>query len=234
MAKTVTLLELRTRVRFEGDFENSIPIDDDRLNEVINSQIDTLWNLLLRYRGDAYAKEQSPAPTTTIGSEVVTLAADFYKLQQVEILDGGNYVRLKPHSPLDRGALSATSLTPRRLRYRFQAAAAGNGPVLRLVPQPTAVWTLRVTYMPSATELVADGDTFDGVAGFEDMVIALSVAKLKMRESMPSGEWQALVNKLTSDITADAGGIDDGTPFTLGTTERIDDEDDGIFGLWGF
>lgn len=229
MAKTVTFLELRTRVRFLGDFEDSIPIDDTRLGEVVNSSIGKVWNLLLRYRGDAYEKEQTPAPATAIGIDYITLAADFYRLVQVEVLDGSNYVRLDAHKTLDRGALSQNAVSPRDLRYRFSATVnpVAASPVVRLVPTPTAVWPLRITYLPSFADLVVDADTFDGVNGFEDLVIAQAVKLLKMRESMPMGEWEGEVQKLEREITGEAGDLDSGTPFTLGSSPRyMVDEDD--------
>lgn len=231
MADTVTLALLSERVRFRSGLNSSTKLTPTRLTEEVNAAIKRLWTLLLQHRADAYVKEQSPAPTTTAGSTIVTLAADFYRLMMVEILEGSEYTKMHPHNLQERGLLERMTATPRNLRYRFQAATTGNGPVLRLAPVPVAVHTLRISYLPSFTDLALDADTFDGVAGYEDLVIADAVAVIKGRESMPgASHWQGVADALRKEITTASSNIDTGTPFSLaGRSRAMDDLDDEWF-----
>src|SRR5262245_28709322 len=170
MADNVTLSALRDEIRFLGDFENSRVVTDTRLNARINNAIKALWDLLLLHRPDTYVKEQTPAPTSTPGSNVLALAADFYRLRCVEVLVGANYFPVRTHNLRDAWRLErAGGAQPRGLRYRIQPGGAPAATALRLAPTPQAVYTFRVHYLPAFADLVADGDTFDGVNGYDDL-----------------------------------------------------------------
>lgn len=220
MSVTVTLSTLRARTRFLGDFENSRVISDVRLDEVLNANLRKVWDLLLRHRPDPYITEQSGPPATVANVATVALAANFYRLREVEVLDGGDYYKLRPVNVGEAWRFSTASAAPRGLRYRPQGAN------LVLVPTPPAVYTLRIYYFPAFTALVNPGDTFDGVNGYEDLVIARSIVDLKMRESMPAGEWSQRVVDLTREIMEAASDLDAGEPFYLsGTGPEGADED---------
>lgn len=220
MTVNVTLLTLRTRTRFLGDFENSRVISDTRLNEVINANIRKVWDLLLRHRPEPYITEQSGPPVTVANTATVALASNFYRLRGVQVLDGGNYFKLQPVNVSEAWRFNTAAAAPRGFRYRIQGAN------LVLVPTPTAVYTLRVYYFPAFTALSADIDTFDGVNGYEDLVIARSIVDLKLRESMPAGEWSQRALELGREVTEAASDLDAGEPFYLSGTgaEGIDED----------
>lgn len=220
MSVTVTLAQLRTRVRFEGDFENSRVISDARLDEVINAAIRKVWDLLLRHRPDPYITEQAGPPATVANVATVALAANFYRLRQVEILDSGEYSKLRPVNVSEAYRFGRSSAAPRGFRYRLQGAN------LVLVPTPTAVHTLKIYYLPAFTALVLAADTFDGINGYEDLVIARSICTLKRRECQPMGEFAQQVVDLTREIVEAASDLDAGEPFYLsGTGPEGADED---------
>lgn len=222
MAVNVTLDQMRTRVRFLGDFENSRVISDARLDEVINANLRKVYDLLLRHRPEPYITEQSGPPVTVANSPNVALASNFYRLREVEVYDGGNYYKLRPVNLSEAWRFNAPAAAPRGFRYRVQGAN------LVLVPTPTAVYTLRVYYFPAFTALASGSSAFDGVNGHEDLVIARSVVDLKMRESMPAGEWSQRVLALTKEVMEAAGEVDSGDPFWLSGTGPEGIEED----LW--
>lgn len=225
MPKTVTFAELKTRVRFLGDFENSRVISDARLGEVVNASVESLWDLLLRHRPDAYVVEAALVPTVP-GSNSIALPASFYRLRLVEVQDGTKYRRLHPHNLSEAWRIEGDGTSsPRRMRYRIQ------GGVLRLAPTPTAVFQIRVHYLPVATTLVADGDTLDSVNGYEDLIIADAIVQLKLRESMPFGEWEARADKLRAEIIEASSDLDAGEAFLL--SGGVDTYEDDDLDAWG-
>lgn len=205
MAVSVTLDTLRNRVRFLGDFENSRIVTDERLDEIINANVRKVWDLLLRHRPEQYITEQSGNPATAANDATVTLAADFYRLRKVEWLDGSRYRRLRP---INVSVAHRWSTAGSPCGYRIQ------GNELVIVPTPNAVYSLRIYYLPAFAALVEDDDEFDGINGYEDLVIALSIVDLKLRESMPFGEWMGRAEKLTRELI-DAAELDAGEPFLL-------------------
>jgi hypothetical protein len=70
--------------------------------------------------------------------------------------------------------------------YRLRASQ------LEFLPVPTGAVTARLQYVPVFTDLVADGDTFDGINGWEKMV-ALGVAmEMRTIEKRPSSDLAGL------------------------------------------
>lgn len=227
MADNVTLSALRDEVRFLGDFENSRVVTDTRLNARINNAIKGLWDLLLLHRADAYVKEQNPAPTSTPGSNILALPADFYRLRCVEVLVGSDYFPVRTHNLRDAWRIERRGAgQPRGLRYRIQGAT------LRLAPTPTQVYTFRVHYLPVFADLVADGDTFDGINGYDDLVVWSVIADLKRREGTNPAEAEGKVAALTKPIITAMTDID-AEPFSLaGGRDLVDDFEDDADEWW--
>ena len=208
MAKNVTLTQLIDRVRFQGDLENSAVMSDARITTVINAAIEGVWDLLLETRPDNYITTATLA--TVAGSESVTLPSDFFKLRLVEVYDGALYRPLRPHNVSEAWRYQTSAATPSRLTYRIETGT------LRIVPTPTQIWTLRVRYFKAATDLVSGSDTLDGVNGYEDLVIAQAIAKLRGgREGMDTSWWDREVAKLTEAVRNSASPLDVGEPFAL-------------------
>lgn len=208
MAKTITLAQLIERVRFQGDLENSRVASDARITEIVNRGIEGVWDLLLDTRPEQYIT--TTTLTTTPGSDSVALPADFYRLRLVEIFDGSLYRPLKPHNVSEAWRYQLGASTPARMTYRVESDT------LRILPVPTQAWTLRVRYHKPATDLVSGADTFDGVNGYEDLVIARSIALLRGgREGMDSTWWDQEAARLEADVRRSATPLDAGEPFAL-------------------
>src|SRR5262245_18687897 len=218
MSSTVTLAQLRASVRDLGGFDNSRRVTDAKLNESINEAIRDTFRTLAKERPDEYITLQQTA--TVAGSDTVALAADFLRLVNVEISDSatGDYRQLHRVSP--REAYRFTASNPWTLRYRRQGAN------LKLVPAPTAVYPLRVWYIPHPALLALDADTFDGISGYESLVIASAIYKRQLRENMPDlDRWLREMQRLKAEIATDAED-DDAEPFYLSGTGPSDPDDD--------
>jgi hypothetical protein len=208
--KTATLITMRDRVRFLGDFPNSRRITDAVITAELNNAIEDTWNILTRARPDYYTKEQ--APSTVAGVATVALAPDFYKLRKVEINVGADRPLKMSAINLNETHRISSSGLPRW--YRLQ------GSNLTLYPTPAAVYAMRVFYLPIFADLVNDADTFDGINGFEEHAIIGAVYKIKIREQMPAEEWFRELQRLEKDARSNSSDLDEGQPFYLSGGER--------------
>lgn len=207
MPRNVTLSTFRTDLRFETGFDNSRVFSDTRLNAYVNDAIADVWDMLLDARPDYYVAEHSVV--TVIGTSTVALASDHYRIRAVRVLIGGypfpvHPVNLTEAWRFERGVASA-----RNWRYRQQGSS------LRIVPTPAEVATLRVYYLPYAPTLSADGDTWDGISGYERLVVLLAKRGMFARERMPTGDLDREIDEETKKIRAAAGDLDAGQAFYL-------------------
>jgi hypothetical protein len=218
VAKTSTLAEMRDRVRFLGDFPNSRKFTPAIIDREVNNAVEDTWNVLITARPDYYTLEQ--LVTSVAGTDSVALAGDFFRLRKVEMRDGARWRPLLRVELNHAHRFSDTQGRP--THYRLQ------GTTVKLYRTPDGAYDLRVFYMPCKSTLVADGDTFDGINGFEEHAVVGAVVKLKMREGMPAEEWVGERRRLEQDVRSHADNMDSGQPFYLSGSQRGELADD-----WG-
>ena len=205
MARTRTLAEMRTDIRNRGDYANSAVFTDPILTDFINSAIAEAYELIASASESYYVT--SATVTTTAGQDYVALPSTVFKVSRVDLLIGGTYVKQRKfdlHSFVDDADLTEQYM------YRVQGAN------LYLMPTPTvSTDTLKVWYTPYATKLAADGDTFDGVNGFEELVIQLALYRCDQRDRRPTGERLQEIARLMERVRKNAEGRDSSEPFYL-------------------
>lgn len=216
MPRTLTLAEMRTSVRIRGSYENSADITDTVLTEYLNDGLSETWDMFVQKNDDRYAITTSNTTYAALAASVA-LPSNFYKMRKVEILDGTLWRRLH-EIELDSTHLKVT-VTGRAYRYREVAST------LVLYPTPTAAETIRITYFPCFAKLVADGDTFDGVSGFEELPIKIALKHCYMRQDLGYSEVQDDIVRLKARVLA---GLDarNAEPFYILPTPRSADEED--------
>lgn len=226
MARTITLANLRTGIRRRGDWENSTAITDPVLDDVINSAIAEVWDVLIDRWADYYITRSNL--TATAGVEAITLPTTFYKLRKVELLWSGTVdtpqARYVNVPPVDLKAAHLPTYGSRAYRYRIAGAS------LYLSPFPPQAETMRLWFIPYATVLTADGDTFDGINGYEELAMAVAHRRLLVREDLPTNEVDAEVARLIARVRSDADSRDAAEPFYLDPRgprrDYIDEEDE--------
>lgn len=181
MALTQTLLQLRTRLRELTDTENDTHLSDAELTSYINSAITYAYDLLVAGSPSDYFMKTTTFPTV-VGSDSYTLPTDFYKLRALYVLEQpGLYRPLMPCQEEELVELWA----------------------------PTAVATLRMDYIPCATPLALDGDTFDGINGWEELVLQQAAIDVKNKREEDSVQHfrkrQDLEKRITRMTYRDAG-----------------------------
>lgn len=158
MALTQTLLQLRTRLRELTDTENDTHLSNAELTSYINSAITGTYDLLVASQPSDYFMTTTTFPTV-VGSDSYPLPADFYKLRALYVLEQpGLYRPLMPCQEEELVELWA----------------------------PTAVATLRMDYIPCATPLALDADTFDGINGWEELVLQTAAIDVKNKREEDS------------------------------------------------
>jgi hypothetical protein len=203
MASNVTLASLRTQVRQRADMENTTFVTDAELTTYINSAIQELYDTLVYKMEDYY----------TISGNIVTdgvtdtynLPSDFYKLIGVDYLFAGNIQPMEKFNFQDRHRYKYNA---QLLRYRILK----NSIVFK--PLPSAQ-TITIWYAPSFTALVADGDTFDGINGWEDIVITDCAIKCLLKEESDVSILLAEKAGLMERIEKVANNRDMGRPETV-------------------
>lgn len=185
MPRNVTLLDLRTRVRQRANMENSTFVTDSEVSSLVNEGIAGLYNLLVQARGqEYYAADTSIA--TVANQSVYDLPADFYQLLDITALISSETYKLKRYQMADIARLSQPGVTsPATLpqyRIRGQFNTTTNVVQLQILPLPTQVYTISIYYVPAPVLLAADGDTCDGIAGFEEWVVLDAAIRCLQKE----------------------------------------------------
>lgn len=155
MAKTVALSVLRTRVREEANMEGSGFISDAELNRKINRSLESLYDLLIRAHGDEYYNS-SDSVTLVSGTNSYALPATFYKLTAATfVVNGTREIPLKKMTADQASNINYSSL-------------------------PSG--TVKLYFAPAFVDLSADGDTFDGINGFEEWAVLDAAIKCLDKE----------------------------------------------------
>jgi len=211
MARTRTLTQLISDVRVEGDYNRSTVFTDAILTRWINQAIAKVYNLLAAQDPDLYATEGSLS--TVAAQDYVALPSDFYKLLRLDIeTSSGTYSRLFKYALVEENNyqdIISSATTESRYRYHVQASK------LKLKPTPTVVDTLRIVYVPSVTDLVSGLDTFDGINGYEDLVVQYVLLRCDLREEKPIGERAQVIQQYESAILSAEDARDEAEPHLL-------------------
>lgn len=213
---TITLANLRTRARDRANMENSGFVSDSIFNTYINYAISNLRDIVASKVGEDYFATSSSSTLTT-GQETVALPTDFYKLLWVEIqVDGTNYQKI------NRFEVSELPATPLgitfpwiALKYRLRADN------LWITPSPWAAGkTLRMWYVPLATDLSADSDTLNGYNGWDEYVVLMAARKALVKEEQDVSDIDRELLVMNERIEAMSPNRDQAQPMRVYDNER--------------
>lgn len=180
---TVTLQELRDRVRDRSDSDNGGPVSDSQIDTRINEAIRHVYGELLKVRGDEYFSKDTTL-VTVAGSDSVDLPADFLKVspEGVHWITGTSVnILLHAYSPNESqlqlaGAGWTYHPAGANIRYRIR------GTKLRFVPTPTAAYNIKFNYLPVPPTLVDNSDTWEAYFGCDEAIVWLAAAYCLAKE----------------------------------------------------
>jgi len=186
------LSQLRDDVVFHADLPTpttTTHITTANLTDLVNAGIAEMYNEALKVAGpEAYLT--STTITTLANVTTYSLPADFLRLISVELMyDTNNIVPLHEFTDEERPILlsSASGWDGSPRKYQLQGKSAiglSVGSIIELLPKPVAGKVVTVRYQMFPARLVADGDTVDGFAGFEDYAVMYATRRCLMRKGL--------------------------------------------------
>jgi hypothetical protein len=215
MSKNVTLLTMRTRARQRADQENSGFITDPELNYLLNVSCAELYDLLVSAYDDEYFSTTQDISTVS-GTESYALSSTFYKLLGVDlVLSSSQISPMKKFTFGERSQYKSALFNAQGSDSFCYRLNAGN---ILLSPIPSSVRTVRVTYVPAMTTLALDGDTFDGINGWEEYAIIDAAIKMKIKEDSGIQELVYEKNSILARIKSMRHNRDAGDPARITNT----------------
>lgn len=181
MARTVTLGELVTALEQRADIENDQHFSHAEKVGLINEGLTDLYDeLVTAAPPDYYLKDYA---WTTIDSQAsYTLPADFFKIRRVQVVEQAQRKRsLLQMQPDERIIMVA----------------------------PLGGCQMALEYIPACAKLVDDADEFDGVNGWQELVVLWATDKVYRKKRLPIGElaseYQAILGRIRANAYQDPG-----------------------------
>ncbi len=179
---TVGNINLECRQR--ANKENSQFYTDQEMTSMISQSYKRLYDKIVTAYGDDYYVATPYTYTTGQNEQLYPLPVDFYKLLLAEVAlnpqDPNSFVTLKQFNFRQKNLYNYpnqyTMYGITNLRYRL------NGNNLMIVPQTQAGQTIRIWYAPRPNQLINQTDIIDGIAGWEEYVVADVCIKMLAKE----------------------------------------------------
>ena len=168
MSGSVTLLQLRDSAKDRSDMTGSTRVPDPQWNEYINKSKDRLYDLLIAaYDSEYYTI--SALINVVANIDTYALPSDFYKTVLLEcIVDTFHSYPLKKFNfGSKNNAVYPTNFNRYGNYIRYREVKDN----IIFHPVPIVNSTLKLWYIPLATNLVADGDLLKGFNGWEEYII---------------------------------------------------------------
>lgn len=228
MARTVTLLQLKTQSRLRADKVGSSFIQDSELVGYINNSACELYDLLVgAYGNDYFLKSNS---FSTVGqTESYNLPTDFYKMTGLDyLISSDNVLTLRPYQFNERNKY--------RIGTYWNAIIGAAGPrykinqsTISLLPVPDGVYNLKLWYVPACPTLALDTDTFDGINGWEEFIIIDAAIKMLQKEESDTSLLEKQKIMIMGRINQMAENRDAGQSFRITDVSNLDGNNRGYF-----
>lgn len=174
-----------TEVRRLGGFETTDQanafITDAEIESRGNANLRKVYLALVRARGANYYRANWDFPTE-VGVSTYTIDAEMLEALSMSRLCGDRWMPLFDFQESERHDFQDwpyDDFSRLDFAWRFQL----RGDNLEIAPTPQIIETLRLNYVPSYTDItIAGGESFDGVAGFQEWAIWETVAELQQKD----------------------------------------------------
>lgn len=218
MASNVTLLQVRTEVRQRTHYENSGFVTDTELNGWINRSAKELYDLLVT-TFEAY--NLSNADSAIASGNTFAVPADFYKLLGVD------YIVALPDQLQALPRIGWQERNGSRYGYDLR------GSNVHILPYSWAAGrTFRLSYVPVLATLAADGDSFDGIDGYEEYVILDVCLKILAKAERDGTSFAQAKAAMKERIQASAHNRDAGEPPHVADVRQQQGQGVLIGGRW--
>ena len=202
MARTVTLGELATRVRYEADLVNNQFVTDAMLYQFISDSYAVLYNKLLRADPERYMREQTPTLDSAGEFEV---PADYYgtiALDWSESANSGIYTTVPRLFGIEANAFdhdNSSSGVPTGWHPRYNNTDPTTT-IIRVLPLPDSRYVLRHKYTVAPAEIATSTDVVDGIAGWEEFIVLEAAITCRVREESATGPLERRLARYQDEL----------------------------------
>lgn len=209
--RTVTVLHQAFLTR--GGFANSTVWTLPNFLEVLNTAVAEVWQLLADSWGDYFLYEDA-STSTVAGTDTYAVPANFWRLRLLEVSRSEVAAADQRYVPLVRAGMEKLNrlrrLSGDPFAYQLRGVLVTGVPTPKLVlgPIPNVVRKIRITYIPTAPTFTAGADVFDGIVGYEKLVLELCLYDAYKRSKMPVTECLQEIARLTENLKASAPNRD--------------------------
>lgn len=224
MPRTRTLAEMRLDARQLADKENDDHVQTTELTRWVNQSLAELWSLI--FTGDPDRYMQITDITTVSNTFRYDLPTDFLSVRSVERMSdtlANIGVRIRPFRLQERSHYVEpwwNGLRYTNVRYRVDGGGVdGTEARLHFTPDPGNN-TYRLYYAQQPQDLVADGDVFDGVAGWEEWIALDCAIKMLVKEESDPTALQMRQQRVELRINHMATLRDTGGEGTIADVKR--------------
>lgn len=222
---TVTLAELKKRVREHADMVDSDFVSDEsgdsELTRFIQQSYRKLYNKVVETFSDWYAED--PLEFTISSGNSYTLPDNFYKLSGVDFkVNNGKWVALQPFNFARRNMERTGLRWSPRIRYRLR------GRKLLFIPTDDCEGDYRVWFIAKPTIPVDDTDEIEGENGWDEYVVLDAAIKCLLKEESDARGLMALRDEVYESIIINASTADEGGSETI-TDVHAEEYDEDLY-----
>jgi hypothetical protein len=212
VALTQTRAQIRANVRRFTDTGGTNALvrhPDTDLNEYIDRALGSLHRALSEYMPDQRLLGTSPV-SLAASTATYPLPADFESLISVDLSANGAKVWLVSYEMHERPSLTTpdTTYTGTPFTYRLR------GSNIEYLPTPASAYTSVLWYVPTPTQLSADGSTYDTINRLDDYLIgyASQFIAVKDKNAMLLDMCKGLYGEIKDQISMVARSRDRNSP----------------------
>jgi hypothetical protein len=230
MARTVTVSEIENMVRLRADLDGDF-VTSGEFIQLISSAYTELYDMLVR--AGLYPAEATQTITST-GASAYNLNNDFYAAISVTRQLSGKYATLNEIQVLERDQYRSIGGGV-GLGYRLKRDATGVDQI-EILPTPASGQVYEVLYVPMPAKLTSGSATIDGISGWEELITAIVVRRVRMREEASTSDIDREIAELRARIEEMAENRRIGQTLSIarvrsgsivdGTGRRLASEDD--------
>ncbi len=155
-------------------------VSSAEVTDLVNDELPEVYRLLVEVGPPDYYSASTTITTTAVGglfSTAYALPADFFQETTVYVTDSSQFKR--PLLPIQ-------------------------GWELARVRGPQATYSVTLEYVPSPPVMAADGDAFDGFAGWDSLLTCRVARRLLQKRKADSGSLDSEIGQLTDHLTKGA------------------------------
>lgn len=158
----------------------------------------------------------STTVTTSDGVATYALGVNFDSIISLELTAESHRSWLQAYEMPERPALTSPDVPTTGIPFTYRLRGAN----IELLPTPQGAYTVTVWYVPTATQLTSDAQTFDTISRLDDYLVAYAsrLVAIKDKNFELAAQCKDIVLELDGEIAALARNVDRNSPPRIADT----------------